>query len=116
MLLGLGSCWRLAVTPLQTVLRARSWLGDDCTVLSRRRTGLHESVSGSRRPRHSLSSLAVAVKEIEEIPAYLPSGAALKESVQRARDWLRDVEALRVRVGVCGQWDLPAWAGLRGTR
>ncbi|KAM8815286.1 lysine-specific demethylase 5B isoform 3-T3 [Rhynchonycteris naso] len=48
------------------------------------------------RPRHSLNSLATAVKEMEEIPAYLPSGAALKDSVQRARDWLQDVETLQV--------------------
>ncbi|ELK15839.1 Lysine-specific demethylase 5B [Pteropus alecto] len=48
------------------------------------------------RPRHSLSSLAAAVKEVEEIPAYLPNGAALKDAVQKARDWLRDVEALQV--------------------
>ncbi|XP_064450064.1 lysine-specific demethylase 5B isoform X3 [Mirounga angustirostris] len=48
------------------------------------------------RPRHSLNSLATAVKEIEEIPAYLPNGAALKDSVQRARDWLQDVEALQM--------------------
>nr|XP_030700252.1 lysine-specific demethylase 5B isoform X3 [Globicephala melas] len=47
------------------------------------------------RPRHSLNSLATVVKEIEEIPAYLPNGAALKDSVQRARDWLQDVEALQ---------------------
>uniref|UniRef100_A0A5F9DCF3 Lysine-specific demethylase 5B n=1 Tax=Oryctolagus cuniculus TaxID=9986 RepID=A0A5F9DCF3_RABIT len=47
------------------------------------------------RPRHSLNSLATAVKEIEEIPAYLPNGAALKDSVQRAKDWLQDVEALQ---------------------
>uniref|UniRef100_A0A2K5MR55 [histone H3]-trimethyl-L-lysine(4) demethylase n=1 Tax=Cercocebus atys TaxID=9531 RepID=A0A2K5MR55_CERAT len=47
------------------------------------------------RPRHSLNSLATAVREIEEIPAYLPNGAALKDSVQRARDWLQDVEALQ---------------------
>lgn len=38
------------------------------------------------------------MKEIEEIPAYLPSGAALRDSVQRARDWLQDVEALQVGV------------------
>ncbi|EPY89425.1 lysine-specific demethylase 5B [Camelus ferus] len=48
------------------------------------------------RPRHSLSSLAAVVKEIEEIPAYLPSGVALRDSVQRARDWLQEVEALQV--------------------
>ncbi|XP_055966623.1 lysine-specific demethylase 5B isoform X1 [Sorex fumeus] len=48
------------------------------------------------RPRHSLNSLATAVKEIEEIPAYLPSGVALRDSVQKAKDWLQDVEALQV--------------------
>lgn len=48
------------------------------------------------RPRLPLSSLAAAVKEVEDIPAYLPSGAALKDAVQKARDWLRDVEALQV--------------------
>lgn len=48
------------------------------------------------RPRHSLNSLAAVVKEIEEIPAHLPNGAALKDSVQRARDWLQEVEALQV--------------------
>jgi histone demethylase JARID1 len=48
------------------------------------------------RPRHSLSSLATAVKEMEEIPAYLPNGTVLKDSVQRARDWVQDVDALQV--------------------
>lgn len=38
----------------------------------------------------------VAVKEMEEIPAYLPSGAALKDAVQKAQDWLQEVEALQV--------------------
>ncbi|XP_054432486.1 lysine-specific demethylase 5B [Pteronotus mesoamericanus] len=47
------------------------------------------------RPRSSLSSLAAALKEMEGIPAYLPSGAALKDSVQRARDWLQEVDALQ---------------------
>ncbi|KAJ7426650.1 hypothetical protein WISP_13833 [Willisornis vidua] len=48
------------------------------------------------RPRQSLSSLAAAVKELEEIPAYLPNGAALKDAVQKAKDWLQEVEALQV--------------------
>ncbi|KFV60321.1 Lysine-specific demethylase 5B, partial [Gavia stellata] len=48
------------------------------------------------RPRQSLSSLVAAVKEIEEIPAYLPNGAALKDAVQKAKDWLQEVEALQV--------------------
>jgi len=38
-----------------------------------------------------------AVKEMEEIPAYLPNGVALKDAVQRAKDWLQEVEALQVR-------------------
>ncbi|XP_027831824.1 lysine-specific demethylase 5B isoform X2 [Ovis aries] len=56
------------------------------------------------RPRHSLSSLAAVVKEIEEIPAHLPNGAALKDSVQRAREWLQEAEALQAggRVPVLG--------------
>jgi histone demethylase JARID1 len=53
-----------------------------------------------------LSSLATAVKEIEEIPAYLPNGAALKDSVQRARDWLQDVEGLQVGKNKCPEWVL----------
>uniref|UniRef100_A0A8C0BD80 [histone H3]-trimethyl-L-lysine(4) demethylase n=1 Tax=Buteo japonicus TaxID=224669 RepID=A0A8C0BD80_9AVES len=48
------------------------------------------------RPRQSLSSLVPAVKEIEEIPAYLPNGVALKDAVQKAKDWLQEVEALQV--------------------
>uniref|UniRef100_A0A670ICT6 [histone H3]-trimethyl-L-lysine(4) demethylase n=1 Tax=Podarcis muralis TaxID=64176 RepID=A0A670ICT6_PODMU len=48
------------------------------------------------RPRQSLSSLEAAVKEIEEIPAYLPNGIALKEAVKKARDWLQEVEGLQV--------------------
>uniref|UniRef100_A0A8C0HIH2 [histone H3]-trimethyl-L-lysine(4) demethylase n=1 Tax=Chelonoidis abingdonii TaxID=106734 RepID=A0A8C0HIH2_CHEAB len=47
------------------------------------------------RPRQSVSSLAAAVKEIAEIPAYLPNGIALKDAVQKAKDWLQEVEALK---------------------
>lgn len=36
------------------------------------------------------------MKELEEIPAYLPNGAALKDAVQKAKDWLQEVEALQV--------------------
>uniref|UniRef100_A0A8C9F4J3 [histone H3]-trimethyl-L-lysine(4) demethylase n=1 Tax=Pavo cristatus TaxID=9049 RepID=A0A8C9F4J3_PAVCR len=57
---------------------------------------LHSELFLVPRPRQSLSSLVVAVKEIEEIPAYLPSGAALKDAVQKAQDWLQEVEALQV--------------------
>lgn len=48
------------------------------------------------RPRQSLSSLVAALKKIEEIPAYLPNGVALKDAVQKAKDWLQEVESLQV--------------------
>lgn len=38
------------------------------------------------------------MKEIEEIPAYLPNGIALKEAVKKARDWLQEVEGLQVGI------------------
>lgn len=41
------------------------------------------------------------MKELEEIPAYLPNGAALKDAVQKAKDWLQEVEALQVRESGC---------------
>uniref|UniRef100_A0A803U1R7 [histone H3]-trimethyl-L-lysine(4) demethylase n=1 Tax=Anolis carolinensis TaxID=28377 RepID=A0A803U1R7_ANOCA len=47
------------------------------------------------RPRQTLSSLEAAVKEIEEIPAYLPNGIALKDAVKKAKDWLQEVEGLQ---------------------
>ncbi|KAJ6661024.1 hypothetical protein lerEdw1_016825 [Lerista edwardsae] len=47
------------------------------------------------RPRQSLSSLEAALKEIAEIPAYLPNGIALKDAVKKAKDWLQEVEGLQ---------------------
>ncbi|XP_029429131.1 lysine-specific demethylase 5B isoform X3 [Rhinatrema bivittatum] len=47
------------------------------------------------RPRHSLNALVSAVKEVENIPAYLPNGSALKEAVQKATDWLQEVDSLQ---------------------
>uniref|UniRef100_A0A6P8NC90 [histone H3]-trimethyl-L-lysine(4) demethylase n=1 Tax=Geotrypetes seraphini TaxID=260995 RepID=A0A6P8NC90_GEOSA len=47
------------------------------------------------RPRHLLNALLSAIKEMENIPAYLPNGIALKEAVQKARDWLQEVESLQ---------------------
>lgn len=36
------------------------------------------------------------MKEIQEIPAYLPNGVALKDAVKKAKDWLQEVEGLQV--------------------
>lgn len=38
------------------------------------------------------------VNEAKNIPAYLPNVLALKEALQRARDWTAKVEAIQVGV------------------
>ncbi|KAM4700298.1 lysine-specific demethylase 5B isoform 2-T2 [Discoglossus pictus] len=47
------------------------------------------------RPRHTLCSLSVALQEVKNIPAYLPNVEALRESVQKAREWLQNVDNLQ---------------------
>ncbi|MGH0191504.1 UNVERIFIED_CONTAM: hypothetical protein FKN15_064705 [Acipenser sinensis] len=48
------------------------------------------------RPHHTLVTLAAAVQEVDSIPAHLPNCVLLKDSVQRAEEWLLEVEALQV--------------------
>uniref|UniRef100_A0A8C8EDJ0 Lysine-specific demethylase 5A n=1 Tax=Otus sunia TaxID=257818 RepID=A0A8C8EDJ0_9STRI len=47
------------------------------------------------RPRQSMMSLEGIVNEAKNIPAYLPNVLALKEALQRARDWTAKVEAIQ---------------------
>ncbi|KAG8451341.1 hypothetical protein GDO86_003521 [Hymenochirus boettgeri] len=47
------------------------------------------------RPRQPLDSLISALREIEKIPAYLPSMETLRDAVQRAQEWLQEVETLQ---------------------
>ncbi|KAM8976548.1 lysine-specific demethylase 5B isoform 1-T1 [Pelodytes ibericus] len=47
------------------------------------------------RPRHPLSILVAALHEVDDIKAYLPSVDLLRETVQRAQEWLQKVEALQ---------------------
>uniref|UniRef100_A0A5F8G2F8 [histone H3]-trimethyl-L-lysine(4) demethylase n=1 Tax=Monodelphis domestica TaxID=13616 RepID=A0A5F8G2F8_MONDO len=47
------------------------------------------------RPRHSMSSLESIVNEAKNIPAFLPNVLALREALQRAREWTAKVEAIQ---------------------
>lgn len=47
------------------------------------------------RPRHSVASLESIVNEAKNIPAFLPNVLALKEALQKAREWTSKVEAIQ---------------------
>lgn len=47
------------------------------------------------RPQHSVSSLESILAEAKNIQAYLPNVLALKEALQRAKDWTSKVEAIQ---------------------
>ncbi|ETE71964.1 Lysine-specific demethylase 5A [Ophiophagus hannah] len=47
------------------------------------------------RPRQSIAALESIVNEAKNIPAYLPNILALREALQRARDWTSKVEAIQ---------------------
>ncbi|XP_053574799.1 lysine-specific demethylase 5A isoform X2 [Bombina bombina] len=47
------------------------------------------------RPQHTLSSLENILMEAQNIQAYLPNVLALKEALQRAKDWTSKVEAIQ---------------------
>ncbi|XP_062314993.1 lysine-specific demethylase 5B-B isoform X1 [Osmerus eperlanus] len=48
------------------------------------------------RPPHSLETLTGAAAKVESIPAYLPNCLLLKDSINRAREWLQEAEELQV--------------------
>uniref|UniRef100_H3BWG1 [histone H3]-trimethyl-L-lysine(4) demethylase n=1 Tax=Tetraodon nigroviridis TaxID=99883 RepID=H3BWG1_TETNG len=48
------------------------------------------------RPPHSLVTLESIVLEARNIPAYLPNILALREALQKAKDWTTKVEAIQV--------------------
>uniref|UniRef100_A0AAY4BA83 [histone H3]-trimethyl-L-lysine(4) demethylase n=1 Tax=Denticeps clupeoides TaxID=299321 RepID=A0AAY4BA83_9TELE len=47
------------------------------------------------RPPHTLEELSSAVREVEGIPAYLPNGLILLDTVNKAKEWLQEAEALQ---------------------
>lgn len=52
------------------------------------------------RPRHSMATLESIVLEARNIPAYLPNILALREALQKAKEWTAKVEAIQVQ-SVC---------------
>lgn len=48
------------------------------------------------RPPHSLLTLESIVLEARNIPAYLPNILALREALQKAKEWTAKVEAIQV--------------------
>ncbi|XP_066580391.1 lysine-specific demethylase 5A isoform X2 [Amia ocellicauda] len=47
------------------------------------------------RPRHSMATLESIVMEAKNIPAYLPNVLALREALQKAKEWTAKVEAIQ---------------------
>ncbi|KAG9335221.1 hypothetical protein JZ751_005576 [Albula glossodonta] len=47
------------------------------------------------RPRHSMATLESIVLEAKNIPAYLPNVLALREALQKAKEWTAKVEAIQ---------------------
>ncbi|XP_018431943.1 PREDICTED: lysine-specific demethylase 5A [Nanorana parkeri] len=47
------------------------------------------------RPQHTVSSLESIIVEAKSIQAYLPNVLALKEALQRAKDWTAKVESIQ---------------------
>ena len=48
------------------------------------------------RPRHSMTTLDSIVIEAKNIPAYLPNVLALRDALQKAKEWTCKVEAIQV--------------------
>ncbi|XP_034022739.1 lysine (K)-specific demethylase 5Ba [Thalassophryne amazonica] len=48
------------------------------------------------RPYHSMETLEAALREVENIPAYLPNCLQLKDVVVKASEWLHEAEALQL--------------------
>lgn len=51
----------------------------------------------SARPRESLESLSAILKEIETVPTYLPNCLLLRDSINRATEWLKEAETVQVK-------------------
>ncbi|KAJ8245503.1 hypothetical protein GJAV_G00271420 [Gymnothorax javanicus] len=47
------------------------------------------------RPRHGMATLESIVMEAKNIPAYLPNVLALREALQKAKEWTAKVEAIQ---------------------
>ncbi|XP_064417731.1 lysine-specific demethylase 5A [Latimeria chalumnae] len=83
----------VGLAPHQAVEKAMSDLQELLTVSERWEE--KAKICLQARPRHSLATLESIVNEARNIPAYLPNVLALKEALQRAKDWTAKVEAIQ---------------------
>lgn len=44
-----------------------------------------------------MESLSAILKEIEAVPTYMPNCRLLRDSINRATEWLKEVEAMQVK-------------------
>ncbi|XP_069797396.1 lysine (K)-specific demethylase 5Ba isoform X2 [Narcine bancroftii] len=80
----------VGLAPHPAVERAMARLQELLTVSEHWEEKAHNLIKS--RPPHSLATLSAALEEVEVIPAYFPSGLALKEAVKKAGIWLQEVE------------------------
>uniref|UniRef100_A0A4W3I255 [histone H3]-trimethyl-L-lysine(4) demethylase n=1 Tax=Callorhinchus milii TaxID=7868 RepID=A0A4W3I255_CALMI len=81
----------VGLTPHPAVERAMACLQELLTISEHWEEKAHSLLKA--RPRHSLITLSAALEDKGDIPTYLPHDLALKETVQKARDWLQEVES-----------------------
>lgn len=80
----------VGLAPHPAVERAMAHLQELLTVSEHWEEKAHNLLKS--RPPHSLTTLSAALEEVEVIPAYFPSGFALKDAVKKAGIWLQEVE------------------------
>uniref|UniRef100_UPI00398EF0C4 lysine-specific demethylase 5B-like isoform X2 n=1 Tax=Pristiophorus japonicus TaxID=55135 RepID=UPI00398EF0C4 len=80
----------VGLAPHPAVERAMAHLQELLTVSEHWEEKAHSLLKA--RPPHSLTTLSAALEEEGDIPAYIPSGLALKEAAQKAGIWLQEVE------------------------
>uniref|UniRef100_A0A4W3IA77 [histone H3]-trimethyl-L-lysine(4) demethylase n=1 Tax=Callorhinchus milii TaxID=7868 RepID=A0A4W3IA77_CALMI len=83
----------VGLTPHPAVERAMACLQELLTISEHWEEKAHSLLKA--RPRHSLITLSAALEDKGDIPTYLPHDLALKETVQKARDWLQEVESVQ---------------------
>ncbi|KAG9333773.1 hypothetical protein JZ751_010216 [Albula glossodonta] len=84
----------VGLAPHPSVERAMARLQELLTVSEQWEDKAHGLLKA--RPPQCVDTLVAAVQEVEGIPACLPNCLLLKDSVSRAREWLREAETLQL--------------------
>uniref|UniRef100_A0A3B4E1W0 [histone H3]-trimethyl-L-lysine(4) demethylase n=1 Tax=Pygocentrus nattereri TaxID=42514 RepID=A0A3B4E1W0_PYGNA len=84
----------VGLAPHACVERTMAWLQELLTVCEHWEEKAHNMLTA--RPRHNLEMLEAALLEINSIHAYLPNCLQLKDAVSKAREWIREADALQL--------------------